>query len=138
MNFLFDILSRFMSVADLSNEYDFQNLFWTVVKPWLPNLAREEVAITYDNQKKNADFNLFGNKIIIEMKHIKDAGTKAAVVKTLTGLKEFYKEHPNARVIIFAILVEESVEIDIRKWHKDFSYLQTEPKVITRVVVNHK
>jgi predicted nucleotidyltransferase len=122
----------------LSNEYDFQNLFWSVVKPWLPELAREEITITYDGQKKNADFNLFGNKIILEMKHIKDKGTKAAVVKTLAGLKDFYKAHLNAKVLIFALLVNEDVEIDIRKWHKDFSYLHTEPKVITRIIINPK
>lgn len=124
--------------VNLSNEYDFQNLFWSVVKPWLPNLAREEIAIIYDGQKKNSDFNIFGNKIIIEMKHIKDAGTKAAVVKTLSGLKNFYKEHANVKVLIFAVLVDQNVDIDIRRWHKEFSYLETDPKVITRIIINPK
>jgi len=58
----------------LANEYDLQNLFWITVKPWLPGLSREEVAITYDGREKRADFNLFGNQLIIEFKHIRNNG----------------------------------------------------------------
>jgi len=38
--------------VNLSSEYDCQNLFLTVVKPWIPSLAREETEIVYDDQKK--------------------------------------------------------------------------------------
>lgn len=118
----------------LLTEFDFQNLFFLSIKPWLPNLAREEVTIIYDNQTKTADFNLFGSQIVVEMKHIRDSNTKAAVVKTLEGLASFYKRHPNIRVLIFAILVAAEVELDIAKWENDFSYLNREPAVMTVVV----
>jgi REase_DpnII-MboI len=38
----------------LNTEYDFQNLFFVTVKPWLPGLGREEVTIHYDGQEKRA------------------------------------------------------------------------------------
>ena len=45
---------------NMQSEYDFQNLFWIVTKPWLPTLAREEIEIKYDGQAKYSDFSLFG------------------------------------------------------------------------------
>src|SRR5260370_18570777 len=122
--------------VQLSSECDFQNLFYSVVKPWLPGLGREEVAIVYDGQTKNADFNLMGSQIIVEMKHVKDTSTKAAIGKTLAGLADFYSKHSNVRVVLFFILVEASVRLADRKWEKDFSYTTQSPQVLTTVVRN--
>jgi hypothetical protein len=88
-------------------EHDFQNLFFIALKPWLPGLGREEITIWYDKQEKRADFNLFGSQLIVELKHVRDANTKSAVSKTLLGLQNFYEKHPNVRVVLFAILVDQ-------------------------------
>jgi hypothetical protein len=121
---------------DLLNEYDFQNLFFLMVKPWLPGLAREELTIRYDGQDKVADFNLFSNQVVWEFKHVKDANTKAAVVKSLSGLKDFYSSHPNIRLVIFVILAEKDVELDEAKWESDFSSGEQQPEVLTRIFRN--
>ena len=120
----------------MENEYDFQNFFFLTVKPWLPGLGREDVTIRYDGQDKRADFNLFGSQLIWELKHIKDASTQAAVVKSLSGLKEFYSQHPNVRLIIFAILVEKNVTLDGAKWESDYTFTDSEPQVWTRIFRN--
>jgi REase_DpnII-MboI/Nucleotidyltransferase domain len=122
--------------AELRSEYDFQNLFYLTVKPWLPGLGREDVTIRFDGQEKKADFNLFSSQMIWEMKHVKDANTKASVVKTLAGLSEFYRQHPNVRVAIFAILVEENVDLDDLKWEADFSHQRNQTLVLTRIFRN--
>ncbi len=121
---------------NLINEYDFQNLFWISTKPWLPGLGREEVELNYDGNNKVSDFNLFNNQIVIELKHIKDDNDKRNIVKTLGGLKDFYKQHPNIRVLIFGILVNKEVELDDMKWENDFSYLENDTKVKTKIVRN--
>ena len=117
----------------LRNEYDWQNLLFLVFKPWLPGLGREEATITYDGQDKRADFNLFGSQLIVEMKHIRDANTKGAVSKTLIGLRSFYEQHPNVRVILFAILVDRDVDLDDAKWESDFTFTERAPQVWTRI-----
>lgn len=122
----------------LESEYDFQNLFWIVVKPWLPNLSREDTVLKYDNQEKKSDFNLFNNQLVMELKHIKDDNSKRAIVKTLEGLKTFYTQHPNVRVLIFGILVEEKVKLDDTKWEADYSYEDETPIVRTVVIRNKK
>jgi hypothetical protein len=145
--FLADLLRRLIPRAgDLrgaarwaakpTSEYDFQGLFWITAKPWLPSLAREEVAIEYDGQKKKADFNFADNQIVLEMKHIKDANTMAAVGKTLRGLGEFYRTHVNIRVALFAVLVEQGVALDGPRWEQDFSFLSARPQVKTVIVRN--
>lgn len=117
----------------IKTEYDFQNLFFISIKPWLPSLGREELTIAYDGQTKTADFNLFSNKIIFEMKHITDTGTKAAVAKTLKGLGSFYRSHPNVEIIVFAVFVAKDVDLDEAKWESDFSFTQRAPQVLTRI-----
>ena len=121
----------------IASEYDFQNLFWITIKPWLPGLSREEVTITYDGKEKRADFNLFGNQLIIELKHIKDDGDVRETVKTLAGLSEFYSRHPNVRFLIFALLVDAQVQLDDRKWEQDYSYSAHLPIVQTVIVRNN-
>jgi hypothetical protein len=119
--------------VDLKPKYDFQNLFFLTVKPWLPGLAREELTIRYDGQDKVADFNLFSNQIVLELKHVRDLNTKAAVVKTLDGLRNFYVAHPNIRVLIMAVLVAKEIVFDDSKWESDFSFMQRDPQVWTRI-----
>ena len=121
----------------LKSEYDFQNLFWITVKPWLPGLSREEVAITYDGKEKKSDFSLFGSQLILEFKHIKDNGDARETAKTLAGLADFYQMHVNVRVIIFVILVDKEVTLDGAKWESDYSFITNQPKVKTVVVLNN-
>jgi predicted nucleotidyltransferase len=121
---------------NLQSEYDFQNLFWITVKPWLPNLSREQTAIIYDGNKKQSDFSLFNDQLVLELKHIKDDGDKRETVKTLEGLKTFYTLHPNIRRLIFAILVDKTVDLDDKKWEADFSYPDERPSVVTVIIRN--
>jgi predicted nucleotidyltransferase len=121
---------------DLQSEYDFQNLFWITVKPWLPGLSREQTAITYDGNKKNSDFSLFNDQLVLELKHIKDDGDKRETAKTLEGLKTFYTLHPNIRRLIFAILVDKTVDLDDQKWENDYSYADYVPSVMTVLIRN--
>ncbi len=121
---------------NLGSEYDFQNLFWITVKPWLPNLSREQVTIKYDGQEKRSDFSLFNNQLVIELKYIKDNGDKRETVKTLEGLKSFYVQHPNIRTLIIGILVNQKVDLDDKKWETDFSYPNNIPSVKTVVIRN--
>jgi hypothetical protein len=121
--------------VNLESEYDFQNLFYSVVKPWLPGLGREEITIHYDQQKKQADFNLFDNQLILELKFIDDANSKAAVVKTLEGLAAFYKKNANIRVLLIFILVKKGkVNVDGPKWDADFTHFNRKPRIITKVL----
>lgn len=121
---------------NLMNEYDFQNLFWIATRPWLTGLGREEVELTYDGNKKVSDFTLFNNQIVIELKHIKNDTDKRNIIKTLGGLKDFYKQHPNIRVLIFGILVNKDVDLDDLKWESDFTYLENDTKVKTKIIRN--
>jgi predicted nucleotidyltransferase len=130
-------LARSGWTIKLATEYDFQNIFWITTKPWLPGLGREEVAIIYDGKEKKADFNLFGSQLLIEFKHVKDAGDVRETTKTLSGLTDFYQRHPNVRVLLFVILVDPAVVMDDLKIESDYSFDTQTPKVVTVVVRNN-
>jgi predicted nucleotidyltransferase len=121
---------------NIKDEYDFQNLFWITVRPWLPGIGKEEVELKYDGNEKRSDFNLFNNQVVIELKHVKDENEKRNIIKTLNGLSSFYSQHPNIRVLIFGILVNKNVELNDEKWEADFSFDENHTKVKTVIVRN--
>lgn len=120
----------------ISSEYDFQNLVHIVLRPWLPNTEPENIAIVYDGNKKTADFSINGSSIIIEAKYIDTTGKKNDVLKTMEGLKEFYKMNSNVKLLLFMVLVEDSVLIDIHKIESDFSSSFGDTIVIVRIFKN--
>lgn len=120
--------------VNLQSEYDCQNLFFTVVKPWLPELGREEVEIYFDDQAKVSDFSLFQGRLIIEMKFVQSDAKMREVVKTLDGLKRFYTRNANVGCLLMIICVKPGVAIDGAKWEAEFSYRSASPSVITMVV----
>lgn len=121
--------------VNLQSEYDCQNLFFTVIKPWLPALGREEIVIRYDDQDKRSDFSLFRGKLIVEMKFIDSDQKKREVVKTLEGLSGFYARNNNVGCLLMIIYVKAGVALDALKWESEFTYMNKSPVVITMVVV---
>jgi hypothetical protein len=120
--------------VNLSSEYDCRNLFLSVVKPWIPSLAREETEIVYDDQKKISDFSLFEGKLIVEIKYIDSEDKKRDVVKTLDGLSRFYSRNANVSCLLMLIYTAVSVKLDRDKWESDYTFYATKPTVVTKVL----
>lgn len=120
----------------ISSEYDFQNIMHLVLRPWIPTLEAENIAVIFDGNTKNADFSINANAIIIEAKYIDTNGKKNDTMKTIEGLKDFYKGNGNVRALIFILLVEDCVDIDKYKIESQFSQLTNEPIVYVSVIIN--
>lgn len=121
--------------VSLQDEYDCQNLFYTVIKPWLPELGREEIEIYFDNQKKISDFSLFEGKLTIEMKFIDSGVSKAAVAKTLEGVGRFYSRNSNIGCLLMIVYVKAgTVDVDAARWEAEFTHVHHMPSVITIVI----
>jgi len=120
----------------ISSEYDFQNLTHLVLRPWLPSLEAENIAVVFDGNTKNADFSIKGNSLIVEAKYIDSTGKKNDTLKTLEGLKTFYSNNANVKALLFLILVEEEVVIDKHKIESEFSQQSKDPTVCIRVMYN--
>jgi len=125
-----------VSSIKISSEYDFQNLTHLVLRPWLPSLEAENIAVIFDGNTKNADFSVKGNSLIIEAKYIDSTGKKNETLKTLEGLKTFYSSNANVKAMLFLILVENEVVIDKHKIESEFSQQSKEPTVSIRVMYN--
>lgn len=120
----------------ISSEYDFQNLIHLILRPWLPSVEAENIAVIFDGNTKNADFSVKGNSLIIEAKYIDSTGKKNDTLKTLEGLKMFYSNNANVKALLFLILVEDSVDIDKYKIESEFSQQSKEPSICVRVMFN--
>lgn len=120
----------------IESEYDFQNLIHIILRPWLPSLEPENVAVIFDGNTKNADFSVKGNSLIIEAKYVDSTGKKNDVLKTLEGLKSFYSMNSNVKALLFLILVEDNVDMDKFKIESEFSQQTSEPSVCVKVIKN--
>jgi hypothetical protein len=100
----------------------------------LPTLERESVAVIYDRQEKRGDFSLFHNRLIVEVKYVRNSNEKAMVLKTLSGLSDLYSRNANVQMIFFLIFAEREANIDANKWAADFSALTTTPAVLVHVI----
>lgn len=120
----------------ISSEYDFQNLIHLILRPWLPNTEPENLAVIYDGNKKNADFSINGSALIIEVKYIDSTGKKNDTLKTLEGLKDFYKMNANVKLLLFMILVDDSISIDKHKIESDFSSNHEDITILIRIFIN--
>jgi predicted nucleotidyltransferase len=115
------------------SEYDFQDLFWIATKPWIGQAARERVEIVFDGQKKKSDFSLMHSRFIVEMKFAKDKDDAREIAKTLAGLADFYRQHPNVRILLFIVYARKDAKIDKTAWEASFSRA-SEPRVIVSVI----
>lgn len=121
---------------EINDEYDFQNFIHFLLRPIVPRIEPENIAITIDGNTKNADFGISDNKIIIEAKHIKDNTSKSAVLKTIDGLYNFYKCNANVSALIFLILYEESVDLDEKILTNRFSKPFNGQPILVRFIKN--
>ncbi|WP_299896776.1 hypothetical protein [uncultured Aquimarina sp.] len=120
----------------ITSEYDFQNLMHLIIRPWMPSMEPENIAIVFDGNTKNADFSIKGNKIIIEVKYIDTNGKKNDTLKTLEGLKKFYSENSNVKGLLFIILYENNVKLDKYKIESDFSDINSSPYISVKLIEN--
>lgn len=125
-----------ISSLKIKSEYDFQNLIHLILRPWLPSLEPENIAVVFDGNTKNADFSVKGNSLIIEAKYIDTTGKKNDVLKTLEGLKTFYSMNSNVKALLFLILVNDNVVIDKHKIESEFSRQTSEPSICVKVLKN--
>ena len=121
----------------LDNEYDFQNLIHLVVRPWVPSMEPENIAIIIDGNTKNADFSVRNNSLIIEAKHINSNGKKNEVIKTLDGLSSFYEDNSNVKAVLFLILIDKGVTIDKVKIEEKYSRFHDNVLIITKFIENN-
>jgi predicted nucleotidyltransferase len=126
--------ARSSFVVHPSNEYDFQDLFWIAAKPWLATMAREQVEVTFDGQKKKSDFSLMNSRFIVEMKFAKDENDKREIAKTLDGLSRFYRENVNVRFLLFIVYARKEADIDRTAWEARFSQKTAESQTILCVL----
>jgi hypothetical protein len=109
-----------ISSIKIESEYDFQNLIHLVLRPWLPCLEAENIAVIFDGNTKNADFSIRGNSLIIEAKYIDSTGKKNDTLKTIEGLQSFYSMNSNVKALLFLILVNNNVHIDKYKIESEY------------------
>jgi predicted nucleotidyltransferase len=124
------------SSLSIQNEYDFQSLINLVLGAWQPELESEPFEIKFADSKKNADFSLMGNMLVIEAKHSNSASKQSEIVKTLDGLTAFYTENPRVQALLYLVLYETTLNIDVSKLESRYSFRASDHVVVTKFIPN--
>lgn len=115
----------------IESEYDFQNFVHLVLRPWLVDMEPEGVTIRVNGQDKRADFHVNRSRVVIEAKYFDDANSRAAVSKSLEGLKSFYQNNANVRLLLFWIATK-GVNFDKLKLERTHSCLNDQPMILVK------
>ncbi len=78
-----------------STEYDVQDLLHVLLRPWVRDIRPEEFTPSYAGSSTRMDFLLPVQRIVIELKFVRDRGHAAKIGDELTIDIDHYRKHPD-------------------------------------------
>ena len=86
-----------------TDEYDLQDLFHTLLRPWVGDIRPEEYTPSYAGSSTRIDFLLREHKIVCELKFVHSASHAKKVGGELTIDIAHYRQHPNCETLYAVI-----------------------------------
>ena len=118
----------------ISDEYDVQNLFHTMLKLFFDDIRPEEWTPSYAGRSSRIDFLLKQEEVIIEIKKTRTSLKTKDVSDELIIDKERYRTHPNCKTLI-AFIYDPDRYIDNPKGlEADLS--ESEGSMLVKVIIN--
>lgn len=96
----------------IDDEYDLQDLVWTVLKPIFPEMCEEVPITTHMGSASRADFYIPEIKTILELKYIKSEDYAKGISKQLDNDITWYGELSQAENLIFYVLKKDKINFD--------------------------
>lgn len=97
-------------VLALSDEYDVQDLFHSMLRPWVKDVRAEEYTPSYALTSTRVDFLLKRHRVAVELKFVRDARHSRTVHDELSTDLAHYRAHPDVDVL-WAIVFDPSGHI---------------------------
>jgi len=91
------------ALLTLQNEAAVQDALYLMLRPWIVDLVPENPTDRVANRFSIKDFLSRSNKLVIEVKYIRDITHGKSIVKELNDDIETYRYHPNCDDLIFFI-----------------------------------
>ena len=90
---------------EFSNEYDVQDLFNSLLQPWVSDIRSEEYTPSYAGSSTRMDVLLHEHKTVCELKFVRDASHAKRVGGELTIDIAHYRQHPTCKTL-YAIIYD--------------------------------
>lgn len=91
------------SRIEFTDEYDIQDLFNSLLRPWVKDIRPEEYTPSYAGSSTRMDFLLYDHKIVCELKFVRDARHARKVGDELTIDIAHYRKHPDCKKLVAVI-----------------------------------
>lgn len=109
------------NVYKIEDEYDLQDLVWTILKPIFPEMTNELPIAKHMGVSSRADFYIPEVKTILELKYIKSDDYAKEIPKQLDNDITWYGELPQAENLIFYILKGDKINFDFNPMIKNLN-----------------
>ena len=107
---LFATGARIKAAVQFSDEYDLQDLFHALLRPWVKDIRPEEYTPSYVGSSTRMDFLLREHKIVCELKFVRSKShAKRLVGDELTIDIAHYRRHPNCESL-YAVIYDPNAE----------------------------
>lgn len=91
------------TTIDFSDEYDLQDLFHSLLRPWVSDIRPEEYTPSYAGSSNRVDFLLYDQKIVCELKYVRDASHARRLGDELIVDVAHYRKHPDCEILVAVI-----------------------------------
>jgi hypothetical protein len=120
---------------EINDEYDFQDLFNSLLKVFFDDVRAEEWTPSYAGGNKRTDFLLPEFGIAIELKHSRASMSQKDLGDQLVIDIENYKRHPSVRIIICLVIDYENHILNPAGIERDITYVKDKYSVVTKIFV---
>lgn len=86
-------------VISFNSEYDVQDLFHSLLRPWVADIRPEEFTPSYAGSSTRMDFLLPAHSIVIELKFVRDRSHGKKIGDELIIDIEHYTRHPDCKTL---------------------------------------
>jgi REase_DpnII-MboI len=120
---------------EINDEYDFQDLFNTLLKVFFDDVRAEEWTPSYAGGNKRTDFLLPEFGTAIELKHSRPTMSQKDLGDQLVIDIENYKQHPSVRIIVCLVIDYDGYILNPTGIERDVTYVKDKYSVITKILV---
>ena len=104
--------AKSVGVFSVENEYDLQNLIWTVLKPNFPEMVDEVPIPKHMGEPSRVDFYIPEIKTIIELKHVRENNQAKKIPSDLDHDLTWYAKFVEAEKLVFYVFKNGDVTFD--------------------------
>jgi hypothetical protein len=122
------------ATLEIKDEYDFQDLFHTLLRLFFDDVRAEEWTPSYAGGNKRTDFLLPAYSVAIELKHSRASMSSKELGEQLVVDIANYQSHPSVRIIVALVFDPEGYIVNPAGIEADLTVIKDGYPIVTKIL----